>query len=150
MLAKALVFPHFYYCSSVWSNCTSNLHNTLQVLQNRLARVLLSADIRTSVNKMMKELDWVKPHSRWNLNILIHVFKCINHIAPDYISSGFAFTRSSHSKCTRSQTQNALIIPSWNIIAGKRTFQYRGAKLWNNIPSHIRCNFDLMSLKELL
>ena len=51
MLAQALVFPHFDYCSSVWSNFSMHHSNELQILQNRLARVLLSADIRTSVDK---------------------------------------------------------------------------------------------------
>ena len=60
MLAQALVFPHFDYCSSVWSNFSMHHSNELQILQNRLARVLLSADIRTSVDKMLKDLDWVR------------------------------------------------------------------------------------------
>ena len=48
MLAQALVFPHFDYCSSVWSNFSMHYRNELQILQIRLAHVLLSADIRTS------------------------------------------------------------------------------------------------------
>ena len=48
MLANALVFPYFDYCSPVWSNCNLNFSNILQILQNKLAHVLLSADIRDS------------------------------------------------------------------------------------------------------
>ena len=44
ILAKALVFPHFDYCSPVWSNFIGEYQNKLQVLQNRLARILLSAE----------------------------------------------------------------------------------------------------------
>ena len=58
MLVKALVFPHFDYCSPVWSNSTRNHQRSLQILHNKLARVLLNADIRTPIDKMMKELDW--------------------------------------------------------------------------------------------
>ena len=54
MLAQAL--PHFDYCSSVWSNFSMHYSNELQLFQNRLARILLSADIRTSVDKILKDL----------------------------------------------------------------------------------------------
>ena len=80
MLAQAL--PHFDYCSSVWSNFSmhhSNHGNELQLFQNRLARILLSADIRTSVDKILKDLDWVRPTYRtyrWEHHLLIQALKC--------------------------------------------------------------------------
>ena len=40
----------------------------------RLARVLLSADIRTSVDKMLKDLDWVRLTHRWDHHLLIQTF----------------------------------------------------------------------------
>ena len=64
-LAKALVFPHFDQCSSVWSNFIAEHHNRLQILQNRLARVLLSADIRTPIDKLMKDLGWNRLNFSW-------------------------------------------------------------------------------------
>ena len=148
MLAKALIFPHFDYCSPVWSNFIAEYHNKLQILQNRLARILLSADIRTPVDKLMEDLGWVKLNCRWEQQLLILVFKCLTDIAPKYISCNFTFMHTTHSKGTRSQTQNALSIPSWNTAAGKRTFHYRGTILWNKLSSQIRSNFNSISVKE--
>ena len=65
LLAKALVFPHFDYCSPVWSNSTLNYQHSLQILHNKLARVLLNADIRTPIDNMMKELNLVTLDDRW-------------------------------------------------------------------------------------
>ena len=73
----------------------------------------------------MKDLGWVKLNYRWEQQILIIVFKCLTKTAPTYISCNFTFNHTAHTKGTRSQTQNALVIPSWNITAGKRTFLYR-------------------------
>ena len=53
MLAESLVMPHFDYCSHVWSNCSNTLSSRLQVLLNNLARIILSADIRTHIDSMM-------------------------------------------------------------------------------------------------
>ena len=75
-LANALVMPHFDYCSSVWSNCNVQYVNSLQILQNRLARVLVSADIRTQIIDLMNTLNWSKLDQRWKLHILLTTFKC--------------------------------------------------------------------------
>ena len=65
LLVKAMVFPHFDYCSLGWSNFTTgHHHHHLQILQNKLARVLLHADIRTPIDKMMEELSWLKLDDR--------------------------------------------------------------------------------------
>jgi len=149
MLAKALVFPHFDYCSSVWSNFTAYHHHELQVLQNRLARMLLHADIRTPIDKMMVDLEWMKLNCRWDKQLLTITFKCLKKIAPSYISSVFTFTHSVHTKGTRSQTYNALVTPSWNNSSGKRTFHYRASVLWNNLPQTIRSEIDSLSLPTL-
>ena len=148
MLAQALVFPHFDYCSSVWSNFSMHHSNELQILQNRLARVLLSADIRTSVDKMLKDLDWVRLTHRWDHHLLIQTFKCLKGLAPTYLSSAFIFTHSVHSKCTRSQSHNNLVIPKWNTNFGKKTFHYRAAILWNMLPTNIRVNFNSLSVNQ--
>ena len=102
LLGNALVMPLFDYCSSVWSNCNVQYSNSLQILHNRLARILLSADSRTSVNDLMTKLSWNKLEQRWNDQLLITTFKCLQGNAPSYLSSNFLFSDSAHSKGTRS------------------------------------------------
>ena len=79
MLSNALVIPHFDYGCTVWSTFSSKLQNKVQVLNNNLARIILSlsADIRTPVNDMMDALQWVKLEKRWNEQLLLIVFKCL-------------------------------------------------------------------------
>ena len=137
------------YCSPVWSNCNLDQSKSLQILQNKLARVLLSADIRTSVNTLMETLDWNKLHARWVHQILIIVLKCLQNHAPSYLSSQFNFTSSVHSQNTRSQVSNTLVVPPWNNKPGRRTFLYRGSLLWNMLPSHVRTSSDSITISML-
>jgi hypothetical protein len=146
LLANALVMPHLDYCSPVWSNCNMEHSNTLQILHNRLARIILSADIRTPISDLMNSLNWAKLDERWMNQHLIMVFKCLKGSAPQYLSSQFVFTSNIHSKGTRSQSFNNLHVPPWKIAAGKKTFHYRASKLWNGLPVTIRSNYDSMSL----
>ena len=76
-LFDALVMPHIDYFSSVWSNCNVQYVNSLQILQNRLARVLVSADIRTRIIDLKNTLNWNTPDQRWKLHILLTTFKCL-------------------------------------------------------------------------
>ena len=122
MLANALVFPYFDYCSPVWSNCNLKFSNILQILQNKLARVLLSADIRTPVDNLLCDLNWIKLDKRWKIQLLQVVFKCLKNDAPSYLSSQFIFTSTIHSKNTRSHVSNTLVMPSFKIKPGKRIF----------------------------
>ena len=72
-----MVFPHFDYCSPVWSNFTAHHYNSLH---NKLARVLLHADIRTPIDKMLEELKWVTFDDRWKRQLLLVAFKCLRQM----------------------------------------------------------------------
>ena len=74
MLTKALVMSHFDYCSPVWTNCNITFLNSLQIHHNRLARILLSADIRTHIDDMMNSLNWVRLNRRWANQLLVMLF----------------------------------------------------------------------------
>ena len=135
----------FDYCSSVWSNCNVQYSNSLQILHNRLARILLSADSRTSVNDLMTKLSWNKLEQRWNDQLLITTFKCLQGNAPSYLSSNFLFSDSAHSKGTRSQTFKCLLLPPWKTNPGRRSFHFRAVNRWNKLSNDIRLNFSTMT-----
>ena len=147
MLTNALVMPHFDYCNTVWSNCSVELSHSLQVLLNRLTRILLNADIITPVADLLYSLNWCKLERRWETQLLVEVFKCLKGLAPSYLSNQFSFTESMQTECTRSQSSKTLCVPPWNNDQGKRTFLYWGAKVWNKLSPHVRSNYDSMNMQ---
>ena len=152
MLANALVMSHFDYCSSVWTNCNNTLLNSLQIYHNRLACILLSADVRTCINDiidMMNSLNWVKLNKRWEKHLLVMLFKCPTQNASSYLSSHFTYVQSVHSHSTRRQTSKCHLIPPWNTVSGKRTIHYRACSIWNNLPFNVHSELLSMSLYSL-
>ena len=145
LLGNALM-PLFDYCSSVWSNCNVQYSNSLQNLHNtnRLARILLSADSRTSVNDLMTKLSWNNLEQRWNDQLLITTFKCLQGNAHSYLSPNSLFSDSAHSKGTRSQTFKCLL-PPWKTNSGRRSFHFRAVNRWNKLSNGIRLNFSTMT-----
>jgi len=81
--------------------------------------------------------------------MLTIIFKCLKGLAPAYLSSQFTFMNDIHSQGTRSQTNLSLYQPAWHNNAGQRTFHVRATRIWNNLPTDIRCNYDTMSLSQL-
>ena len=92
MLAEAMIIPHFDYCSPVWSNCNKDLRAKMQIQHNKVARILLSADIRTPVDDLMNSLKWLRLSDRWSNQMLFITFKCVNGTVPSYLSN-FKFTQ---------------------------------------------------------
>ncbi len=148
-LADSLVMPHFDYCSHVWSNCSLTFLSRLQILLNNLARIILSADLRTNIDSMMSSLKWLKLENRWNNHILVMLFKCLTGKAPNYLCSKFSFTKSTHHHDTRGTSSNSLVVPQFKSNSGKRLFQTRAANLWNSaIDVDTRSNYISFSLSE--
>jgi len=148
MLSNALVIPLFDYGSTVWSNFSQESQLKLQVLHNNLARTILSADIRTHVDDMMAALEWIKLKDRWENHLLILVFKCLKNLSPAYLSSQFNFIHDYHNYATRNHSSNTLVVPKFKSNSGKRTFHVRSAYIWNNLPTTIRTEVNVLSLGQ--
>ena len=97
LLSNALVLPHFDYCSNVWTNCSKHNLTSLQMQQNKLARIILGADLYTHIDDMLNELQWSRLNKRWDIAMYCFIFKCLCNFAPTYLSSQFNYTSSIHS-----------------------------------------------------
>ena len=148
MLANALVIPQFDYASSVWSNCSVTNQAHLQVHHNRLARTIISADIKTPIDDMLSSLNWIRLCDRWSNHMLLLTFKCLTNVCPDYLCNQFNFVHNNHDHLTRSHATNTLTVPKFNSNSGKRTFIVRAANLWNNLSPSIRTELYNMSITQ--
>ncbi len=117
---NALVFSKLYYCSSFWSNTSSNL-SRLQGVQNFVARVVSNREKFDQITPILKELCWSPVKSHLYCRDVLLAFKCMNDCAPAYLSSEFK-TRGEVSGC---ETRNVeLDVPLYRSAAWQRTFHY--------------------------
>ena len=108
---KALVQPHFDYCSVAWYGRYSDDMHKLDVLQKRCARVILGVNSFTPSNEMFHELKWQKLFNRRNYFTALMVFKCLNGLAPSYLQSKFSYVRDHHERDTRQSAAGLLALP---------------------------------------
>ena len=68
---------------------------------------------------------------------VIMVYKSLNGLTPDYLSSKFV-DRSSVSNYSLRGTEGKLAIPQPHTNYMKNSFSYSGAVLWNSLPNELR------------
>ena len=97
LVINAVVFTRLFYFSTVWSNPSKKNTRKLQLIQNFACRSILGLQKFEYFSKALKSLGWHNVCDKLFLNDLVMVHKCINNLAPPYLSTLFN-TRFSVSK----------------------------------------------------
>ena len=121
------------YGLNVWGSCNVRNRKMVQSLQNRCVRLITNNfdhDVRSTF--LIKELDLMTNDQRYQFYIGILVHKCLNGMAPTYLSDQFTFIRDLHEHNTRNE--HLLLIPPSLTNAMKRSFAHSAASLWNKLP----------------
>ena len=134
LLINALIMPYLNYCSSTWA---SAIQGRLGKLEKRQKNV--SSFFGEKSSFCLKDL--------LNKNDVILVFKAMNHIAPDYMSSEFMLAKNSYSHRTRGATKNRITLPMVNTGFGQNIFSSRPVKVWNVLSDHMTCDRSFLSFK---
>ena len=132
---KSLVQPHLDYCSSVWGSCSKSLSQKLQKSQNRAARVITFSNYDQSTDELLWMVNWVKLDRQRLVDKSIMMYKIVNNMVLDYLSSHFVFRSVT---CNLRDSDCSLAIPQPRTNYCKRSLAYSGAVLWNSLPLDIR------------
>ena len=85
----------------------------------------------------MFKLHWLPLNKRIRFKILLLVYKCLNGLAPIYLSELLRYSNSP--RLLRSSSQNFLAVPGSRLKTyGDRAFSVVAPKLKNQLPPEIR------------
>ena len=90
-----------------------------------------------NADNLIKKLGWIKLDSQRTIHKAVMVYKSLNGLTPDYLSSKFV-DRSSVSNYSLRDTEGKLAIPQPHTNYMKNSFSYSGAVLWNSLPNELR------------
>ena len=145
---NSLVQSHFDYCSPVWGNCGKTLSNKLKKLQNRAARVITSSDYDVNVDSLFPRLSWKDLKSQRQIQNALIVFKSLNGVVPEYLTS--KFIKRNESNYSLRDSISKLVVPFPRTNCMKNSFSYSHATLWNSLPCSIRESGSLNQFRRLL
>jgi hypothetical protein len=148
LIYNSLIQPHFDYCSVIWDNLAKGLGKKLQRMQNRAARIITGSDYYTRSSEILRSLNWTNLEDRRALQLQFKklMYKTANNMVPSYLTNKFIPTSSVHEHNLRGANHN-FFVPRPLSESRKKSFSYRGAILWNNIPVQIS---SAQSLREFM
>ena len=146
---NAYILPCIDYCLTIWGNTAKTNLERIHKLQKCAARVILDAPPDCPSLPLFHELVWLNVFERVEFNKAVLCYKIIHGMCPEYLSEMFTFQTCS-SYGLRSSAHQKICIPKHKNELFKRTFQYSGAVIWNNIPLSIRSASTLQTFKNKL
>ena len=86
------------------------LSDKLQRLQNRAARILMSANSDCNVDDLFLALGWRKLKHQRQVSTAIMMYKTVHGMTPDYLTSKFV-SRDEITSYRLRNTENKLVLP---------------------------------------
>ena len=132
------------FISSKLDNCYSLLYglpkhllNRLRSVQNTAARIFTLSKRFDHITPIMFKLHWLPLNYRIHFKILLLVCKCLNGLAPTYLSELLRYSDSP--RLLRSSSQNFLAVPRSRLKTyGDKAFSVVAPRLWNQLPTELR------------
>ena len=147
---RSLVLSRLDYGNSLLGGISSSSVKRLQKLQNRAARLVFGVNRRTSASPLLRHLHWLPVQQRIDFKILLHVYKCVNSLGPQYLSDTVSLYHCARSGLRSSTDTTRLSTQNNKRAIGATAFSYIGPKLWNKLPVSIRTARSVQSFKKLL
>ena len=131
----SLAFGKLFYCSSVWASTTKKNMARLQKVQNFAAGIVTGGRMYDHITPMLKELHWLPVAKQLEVRDTLMAFKCMKRLAPPSLCNKFTTRSQVHTRNTRNKDK--FNIPFFRSATGRRSFSYRAAQLWNNLPENL-------------
>ena len=145
----AFITSRLDFCNSLLYGLPKQTTERLQHVQNAAARMVALTHKHEHISPVLQELHWLPVEQRIIFKLLLMTFKCLNGIAPSYLSD--LITRYIPRRNLRSPNGHRLFDVKYNLRNyGFRSFSVASPLLWNDMPLEIRSCDSLNDLKKKL
>lgn len=149
-LVSSLTLSRIDYCNALLTGIPDCSLSKLQICQNSAARLIKKVGRRISAKPLLHSLHWLPIRSRIRYKIAVFCFKCLNDLAPLYLSELLQVHKPLRS-LRSSADDKTLVIPRKNLKTyGDRSFAYFAPSVWNSLPYDIRCSKNIEIFKKRL
>ena len=130
VLYKTLTGPYFRYCNTVWGYCNETLLDKLQVLQNKVARVIKGSKFESTNHPvLLKQLRLLNVRQLIIIGTAILTYKVANNLAPETISDMYQVAKNVHNYNTNYASDGNFYLNRINTTMGQRSATFSGARV---------------------
>ena len=138
-LYNALFLSFMQYGIIVWGSTCTTYINPIFKLQKKVARAISFESSNSHSSPLFKDLKILKLTDVFQLKLLTFVYESIHKISPSCFHNLFCLSLYVHKYSTRQAIRGNLYLAQKNTVRyGSNSLGYLGAKLWNELPDHIR------------
>ena len=132
--------PRIDYCLTVWGYSSVANIKEIQRIQNMAARIIFNnfdfINVRSA--DLIQQLNWITVTERRDFLMAKLMYKCLNGLAPNYLSDMFDYESDFHSYPCRNFRALCLNIPKFNSELYRSSIMYQGVHIWNGLPIHVK------------
>ena len=148
-LISGPVFSRLDYCNSLLYGANQSSLHSLQLLQNRAARVLTFTPKHAHISGVLRSLHWLPVESRIKYKILLMCYKALNDLAPGYLKD--LLVPYVPSRRLRSSYKALLTEKKSRLVTfADKSFEVAAPRLWNVLPMDLRESASLDIFKKHL
>ena len=149
---NTLIMPHLLFSASILYLANKNEINGLQILQNRVMRIILKEKRDTSIGSMLERLKWLPTEKFLKSQVRILIYKIKN--GPNYFSDKLVTGEAIHSYPTRSnrtnisnRSKNKFYVSTKNKKSSENMIYHKGLISFNSLPIDIKNSQNLRIFK---
>ena len=148
IIANGIFMSKLSYMITVWSSCSKELIQCLQVIQNRAAKAITRNDWTVSTEETLRQVGWMSIFQLSHYHTILQIHNIKIHRTPEYLSSMYDW---NYNYPTR-QATNELIKPKGipRLDVSKRSFRWRAASQYNQMPQSLTQIEDIGVFKKEL
>ena len=147
VIYTSLILPLLHYADTMWGHKNNSvLMDSLQTLENKVAKMILDEHPRSSATDALKRLNWTTLATRRHNHRCIFVYKCINEL----INLKFNLIKNENVHNYNTRRSNDLHLPRANTNKGKQRPTYQASIDFNNLDQRTKNAITLKNFKTCL
>ena len=149
-VADGIFMSKLTYLMPVWAGCEEYMVNSLQIVQNKVARTMTKQSRFTSTRKLMEDCQWLSTRQLMFYHSVLQLHKTLKNQAPVYLFQKATEGREYHYR-TRQATGGVLRQgPKAGLDLSRRGWCCRSVEDYNKLPHSLRLDMKLPSFKKKL
>ena len=146
MIANGIFMSKLTYLIELWGGCGIMLKRSLQMIQNKVARVVTKLDWSTSPSVLLHQIGWLSVNQLIFYHSVLLVYKVNLNKTPRYLHNMFSW---SYNYDTRQATGGLIRLRGKpKLDVSKQSFRWRAANQFNQLPEDVRTSPTLAIFKN--